>query len=72
MPEAKYCPYAESNDEPQNIGYGERSNASELVQNTFKTLKEYWLLHLVGYNVLDCIIITWRPFLYIISSFLRN
>ena len=43
--EPKCSSYAESNDQPQNIGHAIRFNASEPVQNTSKSLKEYRQLH---------------------------
>ena len=44
-PEPKCSPFAESNDQPQNIGHAVRFNASEPVQNASKSLKEYRQLH---------------------------
>ena len=55
-PEPKCSPYAESNDQLQNIGHAARSNASELVQNASKSLKEYWQLHYrydIGYRIIS-------------------
>ena len=40
---AKMQYYAESNDQPQNIGYVARSNALEPVQNASKSVEEYRL-----------------------------
>jgi hypothetical protein len=43
--EPKSSSYAESNDQPQKIRHAARYNASEPVQNTPKSLKEYRQLH---------------------------
>ena len=54
--EPKWSCYAEFNDQPQNIGHAARSNASELVQNASKSLKEYWQLHYrydIGYRIIS-------------------
>ena len=44
-PEPKCSPYTKSNDQPQSIGHAVRSNALEPIQNTSKSLKEYWQLY---------------------------
>ena len=45
MSKPKGSPHAESNDQPQNIGYAARSNVSEPIQNTSISMKEYRQLH---------------------------
>jgi hypothetical protein len=44
-PESKCSSYIKSNDQPQNTGHVVRSNASKLVQNASKSLKECRQLH---------------------------
>ena len=44
-PEPKCSHYVKFNDQPQNIEHATRSNVSEPVQNSSKSLKEYRQLH---------------------------
>jgi len=58
MSKPKCSPHTESNDQPQNIGHIARSNASELVQNTSKSLKNIGGC-IVGYSI-ECRFITFK------------